>query len=450
MATDRKKILFVAHNHPEIRPGGAEAYALELYQAMQASDEFEAVFLARSGPPVSITGPHHEGRPLTLVTDDPDQYFFYTELSDWDWAFARSPRKPALTRFFAEFLLDLQPDIVHFQHTQFFGYDVLRVTRNTLPDVPIVYTLHEFLPICYADGKLLRTRNNELCLEASPRRCHECFPQITQQTFFMRERFIKSHLSLVDRFVAPSHFLLERYVDWGIPREKIVFEEHGRLLPVPRAPLATSAPASRRRPARQRNRFAFFGQLTQYKGTDVLLEAMAMLSDEDFDAHLSIHGASLDWAPPEYQERLQSLLRASGDPVTLVGEYEPADLPRLMEEIDWVVVPSIWWENSPLVIGEAFAYGRPVICSDVGGMAEKVTDGLNGLHFRCGDAESLAATMRRAVTTKGLWEQLCRGIPHVRTMNEHVAALGALYRTLIAERQAAEAADEAVEVTQLA
>ena len=46
-----------------------------------------------------------------------------------------------------------------------------------------------------------------------------------------------------------------------------------------------------------------------------------------------------------------------------------------MASVDWVVVPSIWWENSPLVIQEAFGYGRPVICSDIGGMAEKVTDG---------------------------------------------------------------------------
>ena len=77
-----------------------------------------------------------------------------------------------------------------------------------------------------------------------------------------------------------------------------------------------------------------------------------------------------------------------------------------MEEVDWVIVPSIWWENSPLVIQEAFMYGRPVICSDIGGMAEKVTDGVNGLHFRRADPDSLAETMHRAATEEGLWEQL--------------------------------------------
>jgi glycosyltransferase involved in cell wall biosynthesis len=444
------KILYVVHNHPAIRPGGCEAYALELYEAMRDSSEFEAVFMSRSGPPVSVTALHHEGRPITLVNDDPNQYFFYTDLSDWEWTYGRSPRKSALTRFFRDFLLDQKPDVVHFQHTQFLGYDILRVVRNTLPDVPIVYTLHEFLPICYADGKMLRTRNDELCLEASPRRCHECFPQITQQTFFMRERFIKSHLSLVDQFIAPSRFLMERYVDWGIPRDRIMFEDYGRLPVTPAPERRGDAPAGRTRATRKRNRFSFFGQLTQYKGPDVLLEAMALLVDEGVDAHLEIHGANLDWAPTAFQDKLRDLLEQAEDAVTLVGQYEPEDLPKLMAETDWVVVPSIWWENSPLVIQEAFLYGRPVICSDIGGMAEKVADNVNGLYFRRGDADSLAEAMRRAATTKGLWETLRGDVPPIHNMRDHVATLGEVYRSLIDERRAGHAANESAEVVQLA
>jgi glycosyltransferase involved in cell wall biosynthesis len=403
MATNpRQKVLYAVHNHPAIRPGGCEAYALELYEAMRDGEEFDAVFLSRSGPPMSVTARHHEGRPFTLVNDDPNQYFFYTDLSDWDWTFGRSPNKSALTRFFREFLLDQKPDVVHLQHTLFIGYDVLRVIRNTLPDVPILYTLHEFLPICFHDGKLIRTMNNEPCLEPSPRRCHECFPTISQQTFFMRERFIKSHLSLVDQFIAPSRFLLDRYVDWGIPPDRIMF----------------------------------FGQLTPFKGIDVLLEAMALLG-EDSEAQLAIHGANLDWAPTDFQDRLRKLLADAGESVTLVGQYEPHELSKLMEDIDWVVVPSIWWENSPLVIQEAFMHGRPVICSDIGGMAEKVTDGVNGLHFRRGDADSLADAMRHAADTAGLWDRLRKGIPQVHPMPRHVATLGDIYRSLIAERRAA-------------
>ena len=71
--------------------------------------------------------------------------------------------------------------------------------RRVLPDAPIVYTLHEFLPICHRDGQMVRTSATELCTEASPRRCHECFPEISQQEFFLRERFVKAHFEHVDR-----------------------------------------------------------------------------------------------------------------------------------------------------------------------------------------------------------------------------------------------------------
>ena len=67
-----------------------------------------------------------------------------------------------------------------------------------------------------------------------------------------------------------------------------------------------------------------------------------------------------------------------GETVTFHGSYEPEALPSLMQNIAWVIVPSTWWENSPMVIQEAFLYGRPVICSDIGGMAEKVRSGVDG------------------------------------------------------------------------
>jgi glycosyltransferase involved in cell wall biosynthesis len=105
-----------------------------------------------------------------------------------------------------------------------------------------------------------------------------------------------------------------------------------------------------------------------------------------------------------------------------------------MESVDWVVVPSIWWENSPLVIQEAFLYGRPVICSDIGGMAEKVTDGKNGLHFRTGDPASLAQVIQRAVSSPALWDELRLGVPRVYTLNEQVSRLTKLYRELLATR----------------
>ena len=91
------------------------------------------------------------------------------------------------------------------------------------------------------------------------------------------------------------------------------------------------------------------------------------------------------------------------------------------------MVPSTWWENSPLVIQEAFKFRRPVICSDIGGMAEKVTDGVNGLHFRAGNALDLADRIEEAVESPGLWDQLRSEIEPPATIAETVDRLLATY-----------------------
>jgi glycosyltransferase involved in cell wall biosynthesis len=128
------------------------------------------------------------------------------------------------------------------------------------------------------------------------------------------------------------------------------------------------------------------------------------------------------------------MLDDAGERVRLVGQYDRAGLAQLMARVDWVVIPSIWWETGPLTVGEAFQHGRPVICSDMGGMSEKVTDGVNGLYFRRGDPDDLADAMKRAATTPGLWEELRRGIPAMPTMQEHVGSLTAHYRRLLSRR----------------
>jgi glycosyltransferase involved in cell wall biosynthesis len=112
-----------------------------------------------------------------------------------------------------------------------------------------------------------------------------------------------------------------------------------------------------------------------------------------------------------------------------------------MTRVDWVVVPSIWWETGPIVVLEAFRHGRPVICSDIGGMSEKVADGVNGLHFRRADAEHLAQVIERAAEMPGLWDELRAGIPpHPgQTLEESVASLTAVYERLLEQRASAPA-----------
>jgi glycosyltransferase involved in cell wall biosynthesis len=421
----KRTILYVSHNHPILHPGGAEAYALELYERMRRSEEWEPLFLARIGPNVAQARASRPGTPFSAVGEDPGQIFLFTETDHFDFFRMTSRDKSLYTRHLTAFLETHRPEVVHFQHTQFIGVDMVSLVRRVLPEAAIVYTLHEFLPICHNNGQLVRTRSGERCTEASPRRCHECFPQIAPQEFFLRRQFVQTHFEAVDQFLAPSRFLLERYVDWGIPRERIAFEDYGRTR---RPPLPEPSPQ------RSPSRIGFFGQISHFKGVNVLLRAMRILAEEGVEAHCWLHGANLDLQPEPFKEEFAGLLDATEGNVTFAGRYEHDDLPSLMADLDWVVVPSIWWENSPLVIQEAFLHGRPVICSDIGGMAEKVRDGLDGLHFRAGDPRSLAAVLRAAVTDARLARRLRAGVPPIFDMEEHAANMTALYRRLIVRR----------------
>ncbi len=102
-----------------------------------------------------------------------------------------------------------------------------------------------------------------------------------------------------------------------------------------------------------------------------------------------------------------------------------------MAEIDILVVPSLWYENAPLVIYEAFASNTPVIATALGGMAEAVTHEVNGLLFDRGNVPELANMLQRVVAEPGLVERLRSGIRPVRTIGDEVCDLEALYLSLI-------------------
>jgi len=156
----------------------------------------------------------------------------------------------------------------------------------------------------------------------------------------------------------------------------------------------------------KRGRFAFFGQINPFKGIDVILEAFSVLPEEIKElVHLDIHGANLHLQEESFQEKISELLEKLEGTVTLHGSYESHEMPRLLKECDWMIIPSIWWENSPMVIQEAYNHGRPVISADIGGMAEKIIDGKTGYHFRRGSHQSLASVIEKSVTS-GEWDEM--------------------------------------------
>ena len=246
---------------------------------------------------------------------------------------------------------------------------------------------------------MVRTQNNELCEYASPDRCHQCFPEFSPQQFKMREAFIKAHLDLIDMFISSSHFLANRFIQWGIPSDKMRVIENGR-------PITESAPHRVLVEGEKRNVFGYFGQINPYKGILVILEAVKFLVKNNYqDFRVEICG-NMAQGFPDFQEKFWEFLDEFKDYVNYNGQYKLEELKELIQPVDWVIVPSTWWENSPLVIQEVFMHKRPIICSNIGGMAEKVEDQVTGLHFRVGNAVSLAKTMQKASSDGELWKRL--------------------------------------------
>ena len=95
--------------------------------------------------------------------------------------------------------------------------------------------------------------------------------------------------------------------------------------------------------------------------------------------------------------------------------------------IDLLVVPSLWAENSPLVIHEAFLHGTPVLASDIGGIPELVRRGVSGELFRAGDARDLAVKLRRFITDPDYYSTIRARIPPVKTIAGNAEELEELY-----------------------
>jgi len=237
-------------------------------------------------------------------------------------------------------------------------------------------------------------------------------PYKSPQDYALRNLYIRALFDCVDLFISPSQFLRSRYVEWGIPEQRIVMLENG----LPEA--GVSKPRSLAT-GQRRSRFAYFGQITPFKGLEVLLQAFERLPESlRAEASLEIHGGGHQVFRPEFRDAIDKAIAAASPTVRYFGPYAPRDVSRLMAKVDWVVVPSIWWENSPLVIQEAYRHGLPVISSDIGGMAEKVPDGITGLNFRVGSAGDLAERLQYAVETEGLWERLRANIRPPLTEDE--------------------------------
>jgi glycosyltransferase involved in cell wall biosynthesis len=417
------KVLLISLFHPELVRGGAQQVCYELFLGLRDRPDVEATLLASVDS--SVPALYKSGARITGFDRRPNEYLFLSRNYDYLW---HKVPDPLLIDAYVEFLQLVEPDVVHFHHFLTLGIDLLTITRKTLPHVRIVFTFHEFLSICFADGQMVRKTDKSLCTDASGVRCHQCFPDLAPEFFFVREMWMKKHFEAVDVFTTPSRFMIRHFTKWGIAADRI------RHIPNGQADYSGGVPLSEKR--KTRNRFGFFGQFVDNKGVHVILEAVEHLRASGFnDFTVELNGDNLRYASEQRRNEIEAFLQREAQRslqeqnVVLNGPYHVNELASRMGRIDWCIVPSIWWEIFCLVISEAWMFKRPVIASKVGGLAERITDGVNGLHFSVGDARSLAQVMYRACTEENLWDTLVANITPPMSRELMADAFYKLYQT---------------------
>lgn len=287
-----------------------------------------------------------------------------------------------------------EPDIVHLHHCWHIGLNTMVRMKRRLPRTRFVLTLHEMLAICINHGQMVRT-TGELCRRYDRVACNGCFPDRSVQSIERRRRAYMSVFQLMDFYIYPSEFIRARFEAWGLEKTK------GMVLENVLDRRAETAMSDNPREAGDfdQRRFGFFGQATSFKGLNILIKAAAIAKTRTSDFVVYIYGATRERVEQFFPE-LRQTIDALGPAVLFAGRYAASDVYRLMSRCDWIVVPSIWWENSPVVIQEAMAANVPLIVSDIGGMAEKVRPDLDGLHFRVGDYVDLADKISRTATKR--------------------------------------------------
>ncbi len=414
-------VLLLSLFHPEVVRGGAQQVCLDLFEGLKAAEGITPTLLAAVDP--SRLELYKSGARITGFDGRPGEHLFLSRGYDHFW---NRLDGDDLAEAYVAFLDQTRPDVVHFHAFLLFGLDFLTLTRRVLPRARIVFTLHEFLAICEAHGQRVRPFDGSICHRASPYRCHQCFPAIPPETFFTRAMWTKRHLEAVDVFTTPSRFMIDVYADWGLERTRLAHVANGTRAPARRIP----AP----RPGGKRNRFGFFGQMIDNKGLQVILRAVGLLRAEGFtDLVVELNSADPGVASAALRREIEDFLAAEAAlpadqrMVWDKGAYEVSALAGRMGRIDWCLVPSLWPEAFGLVVSEAWSHGRPVIGSEVGALAERVRDGVDGLLFPVGDERALAEAMRRACTEEGLWERLAAGIIAPEGCESMVARFVALY-----------------------
>ncbi len=425
--SEKKTVLLVSLFHPELVRGGAQQICYELFEELREDPEYRPVLLASVD--ANYPALYKSGARITGFDERPDEFLFLSRDYDHWW---HRISDPLLIETYTDFLEQVRPEIVHFHHFLTYGVELISLTRRILPAARLVLTFHEFLAICNANGHMVRTNDKSLCRSASQVRCHQCFPDRSPEDFFVRKLWLQRHLEAIDAFTCPSRFMLDHYAEWGIDRAKLFHVTNGQRDYAAADGIARPLTNDTRETY---NRFGFFGQIVDAKGVHIVLRAVDLLRAEGFtDFAIEINGDNINYASPEVRAEIERFMEeekqrpSSERPVWFNGSYETRELRARMSRVDWCIVPSLWWEAFALVISEAWMFGKPVICSNVGAMADRVTNEVDGLHFEMGDPAALARTIKRAATEPGLWPRLAGALPTPPSRAEMVDGFRLVYQ----------------------
>jgi len=258
--------------------------------------------------------------------------------------------------------------------------------------VPVLMRLSDFQLICPAYNCLRDGKPCFLCRTSKvPALVHRCLKKSLTVTAVRVAAMTCADMRGASRrvagFIAPSRFLIEKMKEGGLAP--------GRLwhLPTPLPLPPDPGPPPKDGP------LLFVGGLLPAKGARLAIEAV-----RGTNQRLIIAG---DAETPDGRELREWASRERIDNVEFAGFVRGEDLTRLYAQARAVVVPSLWWENSPHTVLEALAHGRPVVASDHGSLPEQVRDGVTGLLFAPGDARGLLAALQR-LREPGLAERLGR------------------------------------------
>ena len=429
------RVLQVIHGYPMRYNAGSEVYTQGLSQALAARHEVHV-----------FTRQENAFLPEYAVQRETDPSDPRITLHVINMARARDGyRHPGVDDAFAALLDRVRPEVVHVGHLNHLSTSLVFPARHR--HIPVVLTLHDYWLMC-PRGQFIQMYPQDpsdtwaVCDGQDDRKCAErCYCRYfggdpeeyeldaAYWTGWVGRRMAHVHdvCEAVDVFVAPARYLLRRFRDdFGIPEEKLVYLDYGfHLDRLKRRERAEGEPFT----------FGYIGTHIPAKGVDQLIRAFAEIDGAPL---LRVWGRDRGVETAGLKALALELPGSAGGRVQWMGEYRNPDIvPEVFNRCDAIVVPSIWAENSPLVIHEALQAGVPVITADYGGMAEYVHHGENGLLFTHRDSGSMARQMQRLASDPSLAARLGRrGYAqsvdgNVPDMEAHSLEVEQIYRSLL-------------------